>query len=319
MAQTICCPCGTPIDCDNLELVITVECPRCRKELNLEVDDSSTGRRGLLTVMEGPHWVGEQFLIPVGEFLNIGQQIGNWLCLEGPGVCDIHCRLKLLPDGAAIIEDQGSRSGTWIGEQRIAHGRLHPRDLFKVGAFLLRFDIAGNDGTISGASSQEASSFRLPTMTDVHRELTLGYRAYRNRFILSRYYLIAFAWLGGVFHMTSLHGNPKLAWPWHKAIVAGLLFMSGISLVSRRVTLHHARLKYLSLAFLISIAVTDVLLNLPGGAVAALLISLALLILIMRDPGQGAAVFGSILGMAGGITIAVCAYRSAVQFVNSGH
>src|SRR5262245_47695198 len=117
MAQTICCPCGSPIDCDNLELVITVECPRCRKELNLELqadNNSPAGRRAMLTVMEGPYWVGEQFVLPVGEVLRIGQGTGNWLSLESTSVSDIHCRLQLTPQGAVIVEDHASHSGVWF-------------------------------------------------------------------------------------------------------------------------------------------------------------------------------------------------------------
>lgn len=318
MAQTICCPCGSPIDCDNLELVITVECPRCRKELHLELQGENGNpatRRAMLTVMEGPYWVGEQFVLPVGEVLRIGQATGNWLSLEGGSVSDVHCRLQLTPQGAVIVEDHQSKSGTWFGDQRIMKGRLIPRSSFKIGEFRFRLDLASPDGTTITAvpSLKGERPVALPTMSKVQRRNTPQYWAFRNRFMLSRYVLLIYAWLGGLYHAMGLRGKALNPWPWQKSIIVGVVVAAAMSFACRRVTLSHKHLKYLSLLLLLVLALVDMNLTLPGGAVAALFIASALLVLVVREPSEWMALFGSVLAVVGGVIIAVCSFQQTAR------
>ena len=84
MAILICCPCGLPLDCENIDLVIDAACPRCKRNLDLEFEDESGARRrAVLTILEGPIWKGEQFVMPIGQQLTLGTGTDGWLSLEG--------------------------------------------------------------------------------------------------------------------------------------------------------------------------------------------------------------------------------------------
>src|SRR5688572_24255562 len=125
MAYVVCCPCGNPLDCENLDIVVTLACPRCEKEMEIELDGARGQRvRGVLTVMEGPMWVGQRFVIPIGPDLKMGKADDNWLALDGDEVSDHHCQIRLTPQGEVILRDLESNNGTWVGPVRVAQGKL---------------------------------------------------------------------------------------------------------------------------------------------------------------------------------------------------
>ncbi len=177
MSFVVCCPCGNPLERDDVDLVVALDCPHCKRELTLEFEDAEKRRlRAVVTVMEGPHWVGERFIAPVGERLSIGRALGSWLSLDGDGVSDIHCELRLSKRGSLVIEDCGSEGGTWVGKQRISRGRLADKHSFRVGEFRLRVDFQGDDGASAAADDTPfADQTRdLPEMEAVIEEETPG-------------------------------------------------------------------------------------------------------------------------------------------------
>ena len=302
MAIIVCCPCGNPLDCDNLDLVITVTCPQCRRELTLELEGVTAGRRALLTVMEGPHWVGERFVVPVGVDLSIGQTGGNWLSLDSDKVSPVHCRIQLGADGSVIVEDRQSTSGTWIGDLRIARGKLPPKGSLRVGEFRLRLDYESADGTTIVAATPGSANDQsgiLPTMTRVRGRRTPGAWAVSNRFKLSRWMLMLFAWLAGAFHGIELiRANGWLRW---QGLVAGVVILAAISMSGRRVTLSHKHFKYASLLLLIVLALVDLNWGLPVGAISCLGMAACVLMLVLRTPSELTALGAALLG-----TFALC-------------
>jgi hypothetical protein len=321
MAICVCCPCGYPLDCDNLELLVSVSCPRCKKELTLELGDSPERRKvALLTIMEGPHWVGEQFVVPVGENVVIGKAASNWLPLEGDGVSDVHCVLRLTNTGSLVIEDKQSHTGTWVGQQRIARGKLGLTQSFRVGEFRLRLDLQGADGsTVSAAQGTGAVSDepRLPTMHAVTPKATIGAWLVRNRFILSRNLFMAMAWLAAAYHMLGLHQNRINSWSWRSAVAIGLCILTGLSLAGRRVTLAHQYFKYVSLVVLVLLAVVDMTWQLPAGAIAALGLAACLSLLCLRVPSQILAAIAALTGSTAVLIIGIATCKHVMAQFSS--
>lgn len=319
MAQTICCPCGTPIDCDHVELVITATCPRCDRELPLELADSFGARRAMLTIMEGPHWVGEQFILPVDADLTIGRASGNWLSLDADDIADAHCRLKLSATGTVVIEDLNSPGGTWIGPQRIVRGRLAPAGSLRVGPFRFRFDIQTPEGRIVTPAGRDEidSELALPTMASVKRKNSPAQWAARNRFILARWTVLALASIGGADFTLHLRARPPQPWSWNKAVIAGALVWLVTSFAGRHVTLIHKHLRYVSLGLTLALAVAC--LNAGAGALAAasLCAAAGLVVLILREPQPWLALVAALVGL-GGILILTRDLAQLIQIIAAG-
>ncbi|GMU32830.1 MAG: FHA domain-containing protein [Planctomycetia bacterium] len=309
MALVVCCPCGNPLDCDQLDLVVTVNCPLCKKELTLELEDSA-GRssRAVLTVMEGPFWVGEQFIMPVGHELRIGKAIGNWLALDAEGLSQIHCRLNLGENGTVILEDAKSESGTWINKQRIERGKLGTKQSFRAGEFRFRLDIQSSDGTTvvaaPGAAMPLDESAFLPVMREVKdRRNPLRWFSI-NRFMIARSFMTAFAILMGLFHLFEIHRTSDSSRPWLVGIAYGV-GIAGIFLLSgRRVALAHKHLKYGSLAVLVLFAILDLAWSMPVPAIAGFAMAACVTVLILRIPGGALALIGTTVGVCS-VTILV--------------
>lgn len=302
MALVVCCPCGNPIDCDQLDLVVTVNCPLCRKELTLEIEDSA-GRssRGVLTVMEGPFWVGEQFVVPVGLELRIGKASGNWLSLDADGLSNIHCRLHMGADGTVILEDTKSESGTWINKQRIARGKLASRQSFRAGEFRFRLDIQSSDGTTvvaaPGAAAALDESAFLPVMREV-KDTRDPLRWFSiNRFVIARTFMLSFAVLMGLFHICAIRLNTDSTRPWLVASLTGIGIASVFLVAGRRVALAHKYLKYASLSVLVGFAILDLTWTMPVPAIACFAMAACLTVLIMRVPGGVLAMIGTTVGL----------------------
>lgn len=306
MAMVVCCPCGTPVDCEHIELVVTLSCPACNKEINIELEDpNGRVRRALLTVMSGPYWVGEQFVIPIGEPLRIGRAAGNWLSLDSEHLSDVHCSLNVTPDGHIIIEDQGSRTGVWVNRQRIARGKLAPMQSFRVGEFKFRFDMQSPDGTtvVAAPSATAAAdeSGPLPFLSQVQQKPTPLRWLVSNRYRISRLYMQPFAWLMGLYHLLAFRMKSDGAGPWFWSLLGAAAIAAGLALAGRRLTLVHRHFKYASLASLLVLAVIDLMLALPVPAIACLFLAACLTVMILRVPSGWLALLGALVGF-----MAVC-------------
>src|ERR1043166_7298502 len=201
MAVVICCPCGTPIDFEHLDVVVSLTCPQCKRELSLEIEDGTAQRRrAVLTVVDGPHWIGERFLVPASLDLQIGQALNNWISLDDEEISPVHCRLKLQNDGTLIVEDRGSKSGTWVGQQKISKVRLAAKQSFRIGPFRMRFEHDRIDGgsTIVESQTEEDLSGLLPVMQRVGGKSSKLKRLVSRRYQIARGVLVATAGVSGV-------------------------------------------------------------------------------------------------------------------------
>lgn len=302
MALVVCCPCGNPLDCDQLDLVVTVNCPLCRRELTLEVEDpAGRARRAILTVMEGPFWVGEKFIVPVGVELRIGKATGNWLALDCESLADVHCRLRLGTDGAFELEDGKSAAGTWIGKQRVARGKVLPKQSFRTGDFRFRFDITSPDGTTviaapGGGIAVDESSF-LPVMKEVKgRHDPLKWFSV-NRFLIARTFMTTFAVLIAAYHFLFTLQKTESSRPWLVATGVGAVVMVLFTLAGRRVALVHKHMKYGSLGVLVGFAIIDMIFTMHVPAISCLAMAACLTLLIMRVPSGTLGLLGTTAGL----------------------
>lgn len=312
MAVVVCCPCGNPLDCDNLELVVTLTCPRCSRELTLEIEGKQGGNcRALLTIMEGPSWVGERFVMPVGLSLSIGSAGGNWISLESDAVSDTHCRLRVSEQGRVTLEDLGSEAGTWIETQRVRQGTLAACQSFRTGDFRFRLDFEAPDGAASAAPAtyRHDAAQPLPTLNQVRPRGTPGRWLIRSRFQFSRGLIVAFAWLIALHHFVCLPNHPTGAWKSPQACLVGLLFLAALLTAGRRVALAHRYFRFAPLGVLLVLAAIDFQWSMPIPALACLLLAAAVAILIIRPPAQVPAILAALLGITAATTMVVLTAR----------
>jgi hypothetical protein len=321
MALTICCPCGNPLDCDHLELVVSLTCPRCQREIELEVQLAPDRHAfAILTIMEGPYWVGEQFVMPIAQDLRIGKAAGNWLSLESDALSNTHCRLQLTANGHVIVEDLKSDSGTWIGSQRIVRGRLQPLQSFSAGGFRFRLDMPSPDGTTVAMTSPVARLVEtkpLPTLTNITREKTLPDQLIAARFLWSRRAVLLFAWITAVYHACSLARRPESSQAWLSAILLGLAIGAGLTAMARRLTIAHPYSRFVSLAVIFALAIADLAWKLPGGAIASLGLVGALAMLLPVLPTVPMAVSAGVLGLLALMLSACVTIRGLITLVSS--
>ncbi len=65
-----------------------------------------------------------RFYLDAGRIYPVGSAAEADVCLPAAGVSRRHARLEVLEDGGAVLEDLGSRNGTWVGERRIRRAAL---------------------------------------------------------------------------------------------------------------------------------------------------------------------------------------------------
>ena len=320
MALSVCCPCGRPLDCDQLELVVTLTCPSCNRELLLEVDDGPRQRMAVLTILEGPDWVGEQFVVPVGVTLTIGSAAGNWLSLEDDAVSEVHCALHLTPAGALVLEDRTSKTGTWISQQRIARAKLGLKQSFRAGRFRMRVDLQSPDGstiTTAAIAPLDNSAF-LPIMTAVTGKKSIGQRLNANRFILARILVNSYSVLAAVYHVFALHDKGVSSWPWNKACIAGAVILICLSAAGRRVALTHKHLQFVSLGLLVILAIFDLVMTLVGGAVCCLAVAASLLVLLIPNSKDPLAITGAATGAGAFIAFLIVTLNTVLRVSVAG-
>lgn len=322
MGLAVQCACGNALEGENLDLVVTLSCPHCRRELTLELDDvTGTSKRPVLTVIQGPYWVGTQFVVPVGVDLSIGRGTANWIVLEDASISEVHCRIRLLPDSGLILEDQKSATGTWVGPKRVARGKLITSQPFRLGNFSFRLDLLPIDTTGAPPPPIDLRDEGPSVRMDVTRPEPAAFRwIIRNRFQISRLLVFIGAWTMGVYHAVAWFPGSK-GWGHWSRLVLGAAAITGAMLASgSRVSLAHRQFKYASLAVLVMLAIIDLVFQFHGAAIAALCLAACLTILVMRVPTGLLATLSVVVGAAGllillGATIQRCI---GLFYVNPG-
>ncbi|MBX3396353.1 MAG: FHA domain-containing protein [Phycisphaerae bacterium] len=315
MALTVCCPCGAPLECERVDLLVHATCPACGRALQIELDDGHKGRnRAILTVMEGPFWVGEQFVMPIGQDLFIGKGEGNWLSLESDEIADRHCRIKVTPRGAVQIEDMDSVAGTWIGSLRIARGKLHPTESFRIGEYRLRLDFQAAIGgeIVSRQILNLDESYILPELRPVESSKSIIGRLVTNRFGVAREMIVHFSWLIAAYHLFALRAAPR-NWQWYEALMPSVLMLAALNAAGRKVALVHHYFKFAVIGVLIAIVINDAAAWAdPLPAIGALVFAASLPLLTVQTPSPGRATAGAILAGLAIVYSAIIALRAAL-------
>lgn len=318
MALLVCCPCGNPLDCDHLELVVALSCPKCERELTIEAEDENDrSYHAVLTVMDGPYWIGEQFVMPLGEDLTLGKGQGNWLSLESDVLAETHCRLRFSPPRGVEIEDLSTEAGTWVGRSSVVKCRLEPDQAFTIGEyrFKLEFQDAIDNKAVAQASAATSRPARLPALARIGTGTSSADWLVTNRFQISRWLVLSFAWIAAVLHFCDLQLSTDHALKGYEAFLVGLAILGALSYSGRHVTLAHRYLKFLSLAVLVTLAITDIVGARPLPAICALVLASILPFFTTLVPSRVLAIFAAILGMGSTVVLAILALSSTLALV----
>lgn len=321
MAILICCPCGLPLDCENIDLVIDVTCPRCKRQLDIEFEDSSGARRrAVLTIMDGPIWKGEQFVMPIGQQLTIGTGTDGWLSLEDESIAEKHCRLRVSGNGYVVIEDLDTASGTWIENARIAKGKLFPQQSFRIGGFRFRLDYRSTLGqdqpaiSVSDvgavAISQNRTFERLRHVTSPLDILV------QQRYVMTRHALTAFSWVAGIYHTMYLRFEFEPHWASYWAVLAGAMIVAALLASTRRVALVHRYAKYAGIGALLLLALIDLAQwRDSAAAIPSLVLAAAVALVITRRPGPAGALGAAMLTLGAIAVLSVMTLRIAMPLL----
>lgn len=318
MALLVCCPCGNPLDCDHLELVVALSCPKCERELTIEAEDENErSYHAVLTVMDGPYWIGEQFVMPLGEDLTLGKGQGNWLSLESDVLAETHCRLRFSPPGGVEIEDLSTESGTWVGKSSVVKSHLKPDQAFTIGEyrFKLGFQDAIDNESVSRPTAALARPARLPALSRTGTEVSRADWLIINRFQISRWCVLSFAWIAAVYHFCDLQLSTDHALRGYEAFLVGLAILGALYYSGRHVTLAHRYLKFLSLAVLVGLAIADIIGARPLPAICALVLASILPLFTTLVPSRVLAVFAILLGLGSTVVLTILALNSTLALV----
>lgn len=91
-------------------------------------------RRPFLVGMAGSR-EGELFELAPGVSLVLGRTETCDIRLDDEGISRMHARVTAVGSGRFIVEDMGSRNGTFVGNVRVTQRELQPDDLIRVGSF----------------------------------------------------------------------------------------------------------------------------------------------------------------------------------------
>ncbi len=321
MAILICCPCGLPLDCENIDLIIDVACPRCNRNLDLEFEDSSgSRRRAVLTIMDGPMWKGEQFVMPIGQQLTIGSGTDGWLSLEDEAIAEKHCRLRVSQSEYLVIEDLDTERGTWIENARIAKGKLFPKQSFRIGEFRFRLDflstLGQNQPAVSIADVGAVSVLEDRTFRRLRHGASPLDVLIQRRFVYARSALTVFAWITGGYHALHLKFEADPTWPGYWAVIAAAIIITVLLLTTRLVALVHKYAKYAGIAALIVLAIVDLAQwRLTGAAIPPLILAAAISLGITRTPGPTGVVGAALLVVGALATMAVLTLQIAMPLL----
>ncbi len=317
MAMVVHCSCGYPLDVDQLELVVSLTCPSCSNELDLEVElDGGQSGLATLSIVEGPHWVGEHFVMPVGRPLIIGSAEKNWLCLHSDALNDMHCRVRVAQNGALLLEDLQSSSGTWVGKQRISRCRLGPQRAFSAGGYRFLYALQSSDAsTVMTAAPHDTVKRKKPKQAALGRIKSSNSalsRIIAQRFSIARIAATVFAVLVGIHHLFALSPRCENVLSWPAAGILAAVFAAALIAGVRRIVLGNDIMRFIAPALLTAIWITDLAWGLYGGAVAALCFCFFLTIVLLRVSSETILLIAGIIGGIGTLLLALCAIRSIV-------
>jgi len=105
-----------------------------------------------LMIVAGPE-KGRSFPLEDGQTLLIGRGQQSDTNINDPHMSRVHCRIQV-DSGKTVFVDDGSSSGTLIGNSKVARHELQPGDVFQVGDTQIRFQLEGQqDETTLGRDS----------------------------------------------------------------------------------------------------------------------------------------------------------------------
>lgn len=116
----------------------------------------------ILLVRAGPEQ-GKEHSLPEGGELKIGRAPGVGITLLDPKVSREHCRLFQQSTGW-IVEDLGSRNGTWVNAQKVKKRLLQPGDRMRVGQTEFEFAKASAGGGAPAPAAADATAPGIPAL-----------------------------------------------------------------------------------------------------------------------------------------------------------
>ena len=103
---------------------------------------------------------GQRFALG-GEPITFGRSDENDVVIPGDSASRVHAELRL-EDGAFVLEDRGSRNGTWVNGQRVTVQRLEAGDQIAIGDEVFAFEASGvDDGRTILAPARSAAAQAL--------------------------------------------------------------------------------------------------------------------------------------------------------------
>ncbi len=112
------------------------------------------------------------FYLDAGVTYAVGSASDAEVRLPVAGVSRCHARLEMLEDGGAVIEDLGSRNGTWVGDRRIRRSALVGGEQLSFGS--LTAELVVLDPALAGIAITAGHRAAGPRVPDRTNPSTLG-------------------------------------------------------------------------------------------------------------------------------------------------
>ncbi len=306
------------MEAGGIDVVVALRCPACEREMTLEyAGPQKERRRAILEVVEGPRFLGEQYVVPINEELVLGAEEGGWLRLPDGGLDAVHCWIKVDHHGAVTIGDLGSKTGTWIDQLRIVEGVLDPEQHLRLGYYRMRVRHAVVGEALpeeqKADEGETPEAVPLVTMKSIEAEETPVHRLVALRFYLARNGLIILSWLAGMHHFLEIRQWPGQSWI--VAALSGIFYTLIVSQFAQRIGLTEPRTNLATLIVTGLAAVVDAGLFLWFPAVAAALMAGASAVLILKEPKPEHAIGATTLGTAGLAVLAVVTIQELIEFL----
>lgn len=100
--------------------------------------DTFLKERAVLLILSSQD-LGKSFVIDQEE-ITIGRDESCTICLNDPGVSNIHCRIRIPEEKTFILEDMGSTNGTYLNKKPLKKAsQIFYSDRLVLGKTVLRF------------------------------------------------------------------------------------------------------------------------------------------------------------------------------------
>lgn len=294
---TLRCPgCGNVVRIERAEGVSSVACPRCRAQIEL----GQAGLQEYLKVLTGPSAVGRRLALPARGRVLIGSDRGAWLQLKAPRVESLHCRLERdsTTSGWRLV-NLSQQSGTWLNGQPVSEAALRAGDVIKLGPFELCFEAPTETGPTDAAA---ASTRQAPQPVAETAEPRLaGLMA--SRVSLACLGLVLAGLLDGGYHLMLL--QQRGTWqPAYNVIIAGIgalaMMQFGLFVASEGPVR-----RMMAVFGLVVLAVVDVALLVPAGALLRGMLAGGLGLMTAERPAPLAVAAGTVISSTALVCYAV--------------